>query len=164
MGKKIIRLTEEDLKEIVQNVTKDILTEMAVPIKVFKSRVDNLRLQLVENWCLCRYCQLFSPNNENFNHWIIELRAHMNNIKSLNIKKGNKLNILKQMFIDDYDFDDVNTICRIVIDKFEREGITDINQISKVCSNFTDLVINFVNALGVDTIRTDVYLNNTFKK
>lgn len=163
MSKKIIRLSENELNEVLKNATKEVLKEMAIPIKMFKTRIDGLRLQLVENWCLCRYCQLFAPNNVNFNHWTSELRAHVNNIKSLNLKKGDKLNILKQMLIVDYDFDDVNTIYRIVIDKFEREGITDVNQISKVCCDFANSIEGFVAALGVDTIRTDYYLNATFR-
>ena len=81
MGKKIIRLTERELNEVVKDAMQQIvsemtynqkmsLNEMAVPSKTYKARVDNLRLQLVENWCLCRYCQLFNPNSEYFNHWI----------------------------------------------------------------------------------------------
>ena len=162
MARKIIRLTEEELREIVTNATQQVLSEMAVPIKTYKARVDSLRLQLVENWCLCRYCQLFDPNSEYFNHWIEEIRAHMNNIKSLNLKKGDKLRILSQMLITDYDFDDVNTIYRIVVGKFMREGINDVNVISRVCGDFANSIGDFVKALGIDTIITEDYLKNTF--
>lgn len=101
IAKKIIRLTEEELREVVRTATQQVLNETAVPIKTYKARVDNPRLQLVENWCLCRYCQLFNPNSEYFNHWIEKIRAHVNNIKSLNVKKGDKLKILTQMLIVD---------------------------------------------------------------
>ena len=162
MAKKIIRLTEEELREVVRTATQQVLNEMAVPIKTYKARVDNLRLLLVENWCLCRYCQLFYPNSEYFNHWIEEIRAHMNNIKSLNVKKGDKLKILTQMLIVDYDFDDVNTIYRIVVGKFGREGISDVIIISRVCGDFANSINDFVKALGMDNIITEDYLMNTF--
>lgn len=164
MAKKIIRLIEEELREVVSATTQQVLNEMAVPIKTYKARVDNLRLQLVENWCLCRYCQLFNPNSEYFNHWIKELRAHMNNIKSLNLKKGDKLKILTQMLIVDYDFDDVNTIYRIVVGKFGRERISNVNIISRVCGDFANSINDFVKALGMDNIITEDYLMNTFGK
>lgn len=67
------------------------------------------------------------------------------------------------MLIVDYDFDDVNTISRIVIDKFEREEITYVNQISKVCCDFDNSIEGFVTTLSVDTIRTYYYLNTTFR-
>ena len=162
MSKQVIRLTEQELHEVVKNVTMQLINEMAVPLKFFKNRVDGLRLQLVENWCLCKYCQMYNTDNENFNHWITELRAHMDNIKSLNLKRGNKLSVLNQMLVEDYDFDDLNTVYRISIGKLNREGITNVNQISSVCKAFTTSIGDFVNALGTDTIITDSYLKDTF--
>ena len=150
------------IKKQVNEQVIDPLLEMAIPLKNYKERVDGIRLQLVENWCLCKYCQIYDTQNKNYNHWIIELRAHMDNIKSLNIKQGDKLKTLKKMFIDDYDFDDNNTIYRIIIGKFQRENITNINVISSICNEFTNSVNIFIDALGIDSIITDNYLNDTF--
>ena len=50
MAKKIIRLKGEESREVVGADNHQVLNEMAVPIKTYKARVDNLRLQLVENW------------------------------------------------------------------------------------------------------------------
>ena len=53
------KLTENKIREIVNETVRDainrigLITEMAVPLKDYKHRVDGLRLQLVENWCLC---------------------------------------------------------------------------------------------------------------
>ena len=55
-------------------------------MKDYKNRVDGLRFQLVENWCLCKYCSLFDRDNQNFNHWKIELRSVLKNLKMINIK------------------------------------------------------------------------------
>lgn len=68
------------------------------------------------------------------------------------------------MLIVDYDFDDLNTIYRIVIGKFGREGISDANIISRVCCDFANSINNFVKALGMDNIITEDYLMNTFGK
>lgn len=139
------------------------LNEMAIPLKDFKNRVDSLRLQLIENWCLCKYCQMYAKTNPNFNHWKIELRAQMDNIKSLNIKGGNKLRTLTKMFITDYDFDDASTIYRIIIGKFNREGITDVTIISTISNEMAKSIQGFVNALGIDTVISDQYINSILK-
>ena len=61
---------------------------MAVALKTYIARVNGLRFQLVENWCLCKWCQLFNPECENFAHWITELKACIDNLKFVDIKNG----------------------------------------------------------------------------
>lgn len=56
---------------------------MAISLKAYKTKIDELRFQLVENWCLCKYCQLFNPNCENFAYWIKELKNCIDNLKFL---------------------------------------------------------------------------------
>ena len=54
------KITETQLKEAVNESVNDVLkrigiiNEMAVPLKTYRARVDGLRFQLVENWCLCK--------------------------------------------------------------------------------------------------------------
>lgn len=151
------------MRSLQETITDDLLLEMAIPLNDYKNRVDGLRLQLVENWCLCKYCQLYDNGNCNFNHWKIELRSHMDNIKSLNVKSGNKLKTLKKMLINDYDFDDPDTICRIIIGKFKRENIMDTIVLGSIASEFASSVNEFINSLGIDSITSDDYINHTFK-
>ena len=68
------------------------------------------------------------------------------------------------MLIVDYDFDDLNTIYRIVIGKFGREGISDVNIINRVRGDFANSINDFVKTLGMDNIITEDYLMNTFGK
>ena len=55
------KITECQLKKIVNETVNDVLNrigvmnEMAVPLKIYRARVDGLRFQLVENWCLCKW-------------------------------------------------------------------------------------------------------------
>lgn len=66
------KTTESQLKEAINETVNDVLNrigminEMAVPLKTYRARVDDLRFQLVENWCLCKWCQLFNTECENF--------------------------------------------------------------------------------------------------
>lgn len=88
------QITKREFKEFINETVYDVINrigvinEIAVPLKNYKSRVDGLRFQLVENWCLCKWCQLYNPKCENFAHWIVELKACINNLKFFDIKNG----------------------------------------------------------------------------
>lgn len=146
----------------IQNA-EGIINEMAVPLKVYKTRVDGLRFQLVENWCLCKWCQLFNPECENFAHWITELKTCIDNLKFLDIKNGiDKRRTLTRMLVNDYDYNDANMIERIVRGKFVRENISDNIQKVRVCIEFADNINGLIDAISLDAIDSDEYIQNTF--
>lgn len=163
------KITENKLNEIINETVENVLNrigiinEMAVPLKIYKSRVDGLRFQLVENWCLCKWCQLFNPECENFAHWITELKACINNLKFLDIKNGiDKRKTLINMLVSDYDYNNANMIERIVRGKFARENVNDIHQKLCVCSEFADNINALIDAISTDSIDTDDYIRNIF--
>ena len=136
-----------------------IITEMAVSLKEYKKRVDGLRFQLVENWCLLEYCRLYDPSNININHWKTELKACINNLKYLNIKSHtNKQKVLTKALIEDYDYDDVDMIFRIIEDKFGIEGIVNQVQIINICKNFTKAIKEIIYIISIDGLSTEKYL------
>lgn len=138
-------------------------SEMTVPLRAYKTRVDSLRFQLVEKWCLCKWCQLFSPECRTFPYWISELKACIDNLKFLDIKKGaDKRQTLVRMLVRDYDYDKVNMIERIVRGKFIRENIKDTNQKTTVCIEFTENVMDLINAISIDAIDSVEYIQKTF--
>ena len=121
------KITESQLKEAINETVNDVLNrigminEMAVPLKTYTARVDGLRFQLVENWCLCKWCQLFNPECEKFAHWVTELKVCIDNLKFLDIKNNiDKRKTLIKMLVKDYDYDDANMIERIIRGKFVR--------------------------------------------
>ena len=131
---------------------------MAISLEEYKARFDKLRLHLVENWCLCKYCELYDSGNPNFEDWTEALLYAMNDIKSLNVNDGNKLDILKQMLIEEYNFNDASTIHRIIADIFYREGICNDNQIHCVSERFAESIDDFITALGDDRIIAYKYI------
>lgn len=162
-------LTKQELRNIVNETVEDVLNrigmvnEMAVRLKDYKQRVDGLRFRMVENWCLSKWCQLFNPECENFQHWINELKACMDNLKYLDIKNGiDKRKTLIKMLVKDYDYDNVNMIERIIRGKFAKENITDINQKITVCKEFADDINNLIDAISIDSIEIEHYLEQTF--
>ena len=151
-----------DISEIAIN--EIAINEMAIPLKDYKRKVDGIRFRLVENWCLCKWCQLFNPECENFDHWITELKACINNLKLVNINNGiDKKRTLTRMLIDDYAYDETNMIVRIINDKFDSEHINDNIQRARVASAFADNIQNLIEAIAVDIIRTNSYIQTTFK-
>ena len=137
---------------------------MAVTLKTYRARVDGLRFQLVENWCLCKWCQLFNPECEHFAHWITELKARIDNLKFLDIKNGvDKRRTLIKMLVRDYDYDNANMIERIIRGRFVRENLTDNIQKVQVCTAFADNIFSLIDAISMESIDSYDYIQNTFK-
>ena len=163
------KITESQLKEAVNETVNDVLNrigminEMAVPLKTYTARVDGLRFQLVENWCLCKWCQLFNPECENFAHWITELKACIDNLKFLDIKNNiDKRKTLIKMLVKDYDYDNANMIERIIRGKFVRESVTNNTQKVQVWTEFADSINELIDAISMEAIDSDEYIQNTF--
>ena len=163
------KITESQLKEAINETVNDVLNrigminEMAVPLKTYRARVDDLRFQLVENWCLCKWCQLFNPECENFAHWITELKTCIDNLKFLDIKNNiDKRKTLIKMLVKDYDYDNANMIERIIRGKFVRENLNDNIQKIQVCTTFADNINELINAISMEAIDSDEYIQNTF--
>lgn len=162
-------ITEEKIRKIVGETVSDILgglgliSEMAVPLEDYKARVDGLRFQLVINWCLCKWCQLYNPNSENFPHWITELKACIDNLKFLDIKKGiSKKKTLIRMLVKDYDYDKSSMIERIIRSKFIKEKIINTKQKAEVCELFSKEVLSLIELISNNTLNIEDYLQETF--
>jgi hypothetical protein len=163
------KITESQLKEILKETVNDVLNrigvinEKAVPLRTYRARVDALRFQLAENWCLCKWCQIFNSECENFALWITELKTCIDNLKFLDIKNGiDKRRTLTRMLIDDYDYDETNMIVRIINDRFDIENIKDNTQREKVASEFANGIRSLIEVISVDAISTNSYIQNTF--
>lgn len=164
-----IAINESRLREIVHETVSDVLkrigavNEMAVPLKAYRSRVDGLRFQLVENWCLCRWCQLYDAENKHLSHLASELKACIDNLKYLDIKNGiDKNRVLTRMLIQDYDYNDSGMIERIIRGKFLRENITDEVQKAQVCNDFAEGIESLIAAIADNARDSYEYIQGTF--
>ena len=136
---------------------------MAVSLKAYKARIDEFRFQLVENWCLCKYCQLLNQDCENFDYWIKELKNCIDNLKFLDIKNGiDKRKILTQMLINDYDYDSADMIERIVRGEFGRNNISDNNQKIRICKEFADNINGLIDVISSNEIGSGEYILKIF--
>ena len=56
----------KSIKEYILNVIQEsYIFEMAYDRKEIKKRVEALTNQIIENWCLIKYCSLYDKNNTN---------------------------------------------------------------------------------------------------
>ena len=108
----------------------DALLEMAIPRNDYKSRAEELLLQILQNWCLVKYCRISHDDNlMHFrNHWATELRAQMRELASLEIKRhvGKSQTKEKALLevIQARDLDTrANTVNLLISTKFEMEHI-----------------------------------------
>ena len=152
-------------KDVVRRVCGDnaIVAEMALPLKVFRQRVEGLMFQLIENWCLCKYCQLYSPDNQNFGHWLGELRSYTNQLRNFEIKgKIQKKATLVNIFIRDFDYDEARKILVIIRDKFDVENIMDMSQRQTIASEFASSIQELIDFLCDTDISNASYMKKTF--
>lgn len=152
-------MNEVDLKElklIIGNIVREelqkyVITEMAMSLKDYKKRVENLMPQILENWCLIRYTSLTGEKQELRNHWLKELKTHINNIATIKVKSGNKTNALYHLW-NMYDWDtDESCIARRLITKFEIENLPTAGPIfAQIVSDFKNETTNLVKILTSD--------------
>lgn len=149
---KYIRLTENELKEIVKNEVKrqlSIIMEYAIPRSKFIENAYNLSQQIIENWCLIHYCTIIE-RTETKEHWKTELYAHMNNVSRSIIKANNsyetRLKALKEAFDWNDLYDSEERVSRIISGKFKIEKIpTNTSEYLKCvndCFNSIDAIVD----------------------
>ena len=162
---KTIVHTEDKLKEIVMEATQQVLNEMAEPLKKYVKRIESIRFQLAENWCLCKYCQLYSKENPNFAHWITELMPCIQYLKFVDIKGGtDKKKTLQRILVGQYDFNSADMIKRIIEDKFSDENINDPTIVSTISNEFASNVDGLIEAISNNNITINTYIQTTFQQ
>ena len=125
-------VTEKRLKSIIAECVSQIinerleLSEMSIPRKEYKERIESLSQQLLENWCLVRWCRNANLKTHPLrNHWAKELRTHLIAMANLNMKDGDyakRLKLVREIW-KERDFADAYTVRLIVSGKFDDEQI-----------------------------------------
>ena len=147
------------------NAAQRVLNEMAEPLKKYVKRIESIRFQLAENWCLCKYCQLYSKDNPNFAHWITELRPCIQYLKFVDISNGiDKKRTLQRILVGQYDFNSADMIKRIIEDKFSDEKINDPAIISIVSNELANGINGLIEAISNNNITINSYVQTTFKQ
>lgn len=129
------KIVDEQVNYIEQGV-KPLVTEMSISIGKYQDKVDGIVNQLIENWCLCKYCHMFELDNRNFNHWQNELYSTLTILGRYKLKSGNKKDILTDILIDEGDLNDYEIIVHLIGRKFKKEGISDKDTLIAISKEF----------------------------
>lgn len=158
--------TKKIIKDAIIRATSEanLISEMACDKKTYRQNALNLAWQIIENWCLCYYCVMLSPQNINYRHWKTELIAHLNGIKRLSLKKGceDKQKILSKLWIEDYDLNIPEKIESVIEGKFLKEGIKDKTVISFVANAFSEKLETLIELLVDPIDNLDSYMERMF--
>ena len=138
----------KSIKEYILNVIQEsYIFEMAYDRKEIKKRVEGLINQIIENWCLIKYCSLYDNNNINKHHWKQELKAHLYNIYEMKLKGGNvktKYNLISEIIYDKKEITTSSKISSIIRIKFRTENISIYNDICDLCIDNLNYIIELI--------------------
>lgn len=131
----------KDIKNyILEAISNTWLFEMAYSRQDYLRNISGLCYQIVENWCLVKYCNLCDEENYNRLHWSNELVAHLENLRRCQLKSGlSKYKTTKFGFIEIAELDDVDVVDDILELKWDNEKLPGDKR--KIISN------EFVNSL-----------------
>ena len=138
----------KSIKEYILNVIQEsYIFEMTYDRKEIKKRVEGLINQIIENWCLIKYCSLYDNNNINKHHWKQELKAHLYNIYEMKLKGGNvktKYNLISEIIYDKKEITTSSKISSIIRIKFRTENISIYNDICDLCIDNLNYIIELI--------------------
>ena len=138
----------KSIKEYILNVIQEsYIFEMAYDRKEIKKRVEALTNQIIENWCLIKYCSLYDKTNTNKYHWKQELKTHLYNIYEMKIKGGNaktKYNLISEIIYDKKEITTSSKISSIIRIKFRKENVIIHNDICDSCIENLNYIIELI--------------------
>ena len=142
------------MKSITEYLQLNQITEMAKNLNDFRKLLNDLSEQLIQNWCLVKWCDLNPDNNISKrlrNHWATELNAVMTKISNIKLKCGRKDRAIKYVLIDDLELNDYASISNMISKKFNEEGLSKyIYKMSQICSKHINEIINILSKTNYD--------------
>lgn len=151
---KYIRLTEDELKQIIKESLNNLILEYSMKRKDYFIRCVNLSQQIIENWCLVHYCTIINEDiNRCKNHWKKELFSHMATLSEIDLKDNNstesRIKVIQSAF-EENDLITSKQILKKIGKKFIIEGINlkdeNISILIENCSkSINDIIYNIAN-------------------
>ena len=150
---------------ILEKLQNTIIFEMAYSRKELKNSFDSILDQIIENWCLVKYCSLYDVQNINKKHWVNELTAHMYNILKRQLKNGNedsKLQLLKSAAYDQKEYTTASAIKNCIRLKFKKENIQITDELCSACIEDLETILELISKRDTEENyeNIDTYIEN----
>lgn len=111
---------------LLEAISRTTIFEMAYSRQDYLYRIIGLHKQIVENWCLIKYCNLYDVENYNRLHWSKELIAHLENLYDCKLSKGiDKLKTTHFGLEYKAELDDEDVICKLLYRKWKDENLPE---------------------------------------
>ena len=155
-----------NIKEyILEKLQNTLVFEMAYSRKELKNSFDDILDQIIENWCLVKYCSLYDVQNTNKNHWADELTAHMYNILKRQLKNGGKdakLQLLKSVAYDQKEYTTAIAIKKCIRLKFKKENIQITDELCSACIEDLETILELISKRDTEENyeNIDTYIEN----
>lgn len=140
-----------NINEVVnyQLFKRGLINEMAFKRKDFIRHLNCTALEIIEYWCLCMYYHLYDSQNEKIDYWMGKLNTKVKTIKNATLKHGaNKLKLIKQYYIEEWEYNIASTVESYINDIFEGQeiNIEYIKPVAEICAtsmnDFVDFLVN----------------------
>lgn len=145
---------------ILEKISNTYLFEMAYSRQDYLRNISNLCYQIVENWCLIKYCNLYDEENYNRLHWCKELTAHLENLRRCQLKSGlNKIKTTEYGLIEKAELNNEYIVDDILTIKWDDEKLPN-NKRKIVAKEFTialPILIKLVSGSSANDIKNYVY-------
>lgn len=156
--KKLHTILSENICAVLEENKRGMLNEMALPRKDYKDKVDSLIPQILENWCLVRYCTI-TGRTEYKIHWSDELRGHLLTISRFSIKGNDSIEsrrkVLQEIWSEN-DYNQTQFLNMTVVNKFLKEGIdtsvAEYGQVLKDCIDAEQDLFDVILSRNVELI------------
>lgn len=135
------------MKSLIQFINESIIVEMAYSRSEYITLVSNLDEQILQNYALVYYCNIYDKCNINLNHWKSELKALVCRIIKKKIKTTNKLSIIKYVIIDKDELNTYSEVRLYIEQKLRKENISD-NIIHEICLYIKDNIYEICDLLN----------------
>ena len=155
-----------NIKEyILEKLQNTLVFEMAYSRKELKNSFDGILDQIIENWCLVKYCSLYDTKNINKNHWSNELTAHMYNILKRQLKNGSedsKLQLLKYVAYEQKEYTTSVAIKKCIRLKFKKENIQITDTLCSACIEDLETILTLISKRDTEKNyeNIDTYIEN----
>ena len=150
---------------ILEKLQNTLIFDMAYSRKELKNSFDCILDQIIENWCLVKYCSLYDSSNINRNHWTNELTTHMYNILKRQLKNGGedaKLQLLKSVAYDQKEYTTAIAIKKCIRLKFKKENIQIPIKVCSACIEDLETILNLISKRDTEENyeNIDTYIEN----
>lgn len=140
------REIRQTIRRILNESKYGMLNEMAYKRNVYKEKIDNIFPQILENWCLIRYCTI-TKREKTKNHWIDELRGFLSSASRFSIKgndsANSRLKVLNEIINDnDYSlpqFVNLTVGNKFIIEKIDTSSKEYYQTINDCCNNLQNI-------------------------